>query len=211
MKHSHRSAVRLATAAGAVTIALALTACGSDGGGHDEDSSAPSGSSTTPAEDGEQNAADISFAQGMIPHHQQAVEMADLALDQTTSDEVRTLAEQIRAAQAPEIETLSGWLAAWGEAIPEEGMDHSDHDMGGDMDMDGMMSAEDMTELENASGTAFDTAFLEMMIEHHRGAVEMAETEQADGSYRPALDMAEDIISSQTAEIGAMNELLGEG
>ncbi|MEU1892348.1 DUF305 domain-containing protein [Streptomyces pristinaespiralis] len=109
-------------------------------------------------------------------------------------------------AQDPEIRTLSGWLDSWGEDVPEEdeGGEHAGHAMSG------MMTPEEMAELEKASGEAFDTAFLEMMIKHHEGAVEMARTEQADGSYRPAKDMAGDIVTSQSAEITRMNELLGK-
>ncbi|WP_461031705.1 DUF305 domain-containing protein [Streptomyces mayteni] len=214
--YSRRSTVRRAAAAvGSVAAALVLSACG--GGGHDGMDMGDSGNTTAPSESApssestdEHNDADVTFAQRMIPHHQQAVEMADLALDQASSEEVRTLAEQIRAAQAPEIEALSGWLEEWGEEVPDGGMDHSGMDMSEGMDMGGMMSEEDMAELENASGADFDTAFLEMMTEHHQGAVEMAETEQANGAYQPALDMAEDITTSQTAEIDQMNQLLGE-
>jgi uncharacterized protein (DUF305 family) len=220
-QRSKRPALRRAAlaAAGTVAAAVLLSACGS-GGGHDgmdmgdsgDSSASSSESAAASAED--HNAADVEFAQAMIPHHEQAVEMADLAVDQASSEEVRTLAEQIRDAQNPEIETLTGWLEGWGEEVPDGGMDHGGMDMGEDdmdMDMDGMMSEEEMTELENATGTAFDEMFLEMMIEHHRGAVEMAETEQAEGSYQPALDMAEDIISTQNAEIDQMNGMLGQG
>ncbi|RKN12437.1 DUF305 domain-containing protein [Streptomyces radicis] len=205
----HRSPLRLAAiAASATAAALLLTGCGGDDGGsghgeHGQDRPTPEAAGSAPATSGEHNAADIAFAQGMIPHHRQAVDMADLAPEQGASDEVLALAERIRAAQDPEIETLSGWLAAWGEPVPEEGMDHAGHDMGG------MMSAEEMAELENATGAAFDAAFLAMMVQHHEGAVEMAGTELADGSYPPALDLAEDIVASQSAEIDQMNEMLG--
>jgi uncharacterized protein (DUF305 family) len=202
---------RAAVVAGAAVAALVLAACGSD---HDEHGStsedtAPSASASADAD--QRNAADVDFAQQMIPHHQQAVEMAALAADRAGSQEVRTLAGRIREAQGPEIETLTGWLEAWGEEVPGEGMDHSGH-TGGDMDAgsegDGMMSQDEMEELENASGAAFDAAFLEMMIEHHQGAIAMAETERAEGSYQPALDMAQDIVASQGAEIDEMNALL---
>ncbi|CAM5563437.1 hypothetical protein STENM36S_03306 [Streptomyces tendae] len=119
---------------------------------------------------------------------------------------MKKLAAGVEKAQDPEIRTLSGWLASWGEDVPAEGaMDHSTHDMGG------MMTGEEMTELENSSGKAFDTAFTQMMIKHHEGAVEMARTEQADGAYGPAKKIAGEIIDSQSAEIEQMNELLGKG
>ncbi len=120
--------------------------------------------------------------------------MAGLAPDRARSAEVRKLAVDIKKAQGPEIKTLSGWLTSWGEEVPAEGaMDHSSHGMGG------MMTAEEMNRLEDASGKAFDTAFMEMMIKHHEGAVEMAKTEQSDGAHGPAKKMAGEIITSQSA------------
>lgn len=204
---------RTAAVAAAGAAALVLAACGGNGddggsaghGGHaaTASSSAPAAAS---ASQGQHNAADVAFAKGMIPHHRQAVEMADLAPDRARSAEVKKLAADIKKAQDPEIKTLSGWLTSWGEDVPAEGaMDHSMHDMGG------MMTAQEMTELENASGKAFDTAFMDMMIKHHEGAVDMAKTEQADGAYGPAKKMAGEIIDSQSAEIEQMNQLLGKG
>ncbi|MFH8442493.1 DUF305 domain-containing protein [Streptomyces sp. NPDC018026] len=211
---------RTAAVAAAGAAALVLAACGGSGddggsaghGGHAATASpsAPASSSASAsASQGQHNAADVAFAKGMIPHHRQAVEMADLAPDRARSAEVKKLAADIKKAQDPEIRTLSGWLTSWGEDVPAEGaMDHSTHDMD---DMGGMMTAEEMTELENASGTAFDTAFTEMMIKHHEGAVDMAKTEQADGAHGPAKKMAGEIIDSQSAEIEQMNALLGKG
>ncbi|MDT9682401.1 DUF305 domain-containing protein [Streptomyces sp. TRM76323] len=208
---SKRSLVRRGAAvAAAGTAALVLAACGGSGddpAGHDgHTSTSASATASASASQGRHNAADVAFAQGMIPHHRQAVEMAELAPDRARSTEVKRLAADIKKAQDPEIRTLSGWLASWGEEVPAEGaVDHSVHGAGG------MMTAEDMEKLEKASGAAFDTAFMEMMIEHHEGAVAMAKTEQADGSHAPAKEMAGRIISSQTAEIEKMNELLGRG
>lgn len=206
---------RTAAVAAAGAAALVLAACGGNGdgsaghGGHAATASSPAPASASASQgqgQGQHNAADVAFAKGMIPHHRQAVEMADLAPDRAQSAEVKKLAADIKKAQDPEIKTLSGWLASWGEEVPAESpMDHSMHDTGG------MMTADEMTELENASGKAFDTAFMEMMIKHHEGAVEMAKTEQADGAYGPAEKMAGEIIDSQSAEIEKMNELLGKG
>ncbi|MEO3750749.1 DUF305 domain-containing protein [Streptomyces sp. B6B3] len=201
---------RAAVVAGAAVAALVLAACGSD---HDEHSSTSEDTAPSASAD-QRNAADVDFAQQMIPHHEQAVEMAALAADRAGSQEVRTLAGQIQEAQGPEIETLTGWLEDWGEEVPGAGMDHSGHASGGmeaGSEGDGMMSQEQMEELENASGAAFDVAFLEMMIEHHQGAIAMAEVERAEGSYQPALDMAQDIVASQGAEIDEMNALLEDG
>ena len=153
----HRSA--LVAVAGAASLVLA--ACGSS----DETStgSSPSGSSSASASQGRHSAADVAFAKGMIPHHRQAVKMADLAPSRAGSAEVKKLADEIKKAQDPEIKTLSGWLTTWGEQVPAEGaMDHSMHGAGS-----GMMRPEEMDKLKASSGKAFDTAFMEMMIKHH--------------------------------------------
>ncbi|KPC78047.1 MULTISPECIES: DUF305 domain-containing protein [Streptomyces] len=194
----------LVVAAGAASLVLA--GCGSgDGtsGAHDGHGSSSSASSSAPAPRGQHNAADVAFAKGMIPHHRQAVEMAGLATGRAESAEVKKLADEIRKAQDPEIRTLSGWLTSWGEQGPAEGaMDHSMHGSGG------MMTPEEMGSLKKASGEAFDTAFMEMMIKHHEGAVAMAKTQKADGAFPQAMTMADAIITSQTAEIATMNGLL---
>ncbi|MFC8593237.1 DUF305 domain-containing protein [Streptomyces atroolivaceus] len=200
---------RTALVATAGAASLVLAACGSGdaaSGGHNGHGSASSASPSAPASQGRHNAADITFAKGMIPHHRQAVEMADLAPDRAESVEVKKLAEEIKKAQDPEIKTLSGWLASWGEQVPAEGaMDHSMHGTEG-----GMMTAEEMDSLKQSSGKAFDTAFMEMMIKHHEGAVAMAKTQKADGAYPKAKVMADAITTSQTAEIATMNSLLGK-
>jgi uncharacterized protein (DUF305 family) len=210
------SAYRLAAIpAIALASALTLTACG---GGDDNTPSAPHSGpmmsgphhSASPSVRGDHNNADVMFAQGMIPHHRQAVEMADLAATRASSPEVKKLAAAIKKAQDPEIQTMSGWLRSWGRSVPEgsgmPGMDHGGH---GDHGMGGMMSAEQMERLRTSSGKAFDTAFLEMMIEHHEGAVRMAKVEQAQGAYPPAKEMAGGIITTQNAEIAQMNTMLG--
>lgn len=141
----------------------------------------------------------------MVPHHRQAVEMAGLAATRGSSAEVKALAAEIAKAQDPEIRTLSGWLTAWGEQVPAEGAGHAGHDMSG------MMTGEEMEQLGAASGPAFDSAFLRLMVEHHQGAVAMAKAEQAKGSYPAAKAMADAIVTSQGAEIARMNALLGTG
>lgn len=185
---------------------LLLAACG----GSDS-----SGSGVSAATDF--NDVDVAFAQGMIPHHVQAVEMSDLALEGAGSEEVTAFATKIKAAQDPEIETMQGWLADWGQdgSSTSDGMDGMDADsdmtMGSDMDDMGMMSDQDMADLEAASGSAFDTMFLEMMIEHHKGAIEMAKTEMTDGQNADAKDLAEEIITAQESEIAEMQALLDNG
>jgi len=210
-------AQRLAAASGAVVLSLTLAACG----GHDMDgmgSSASPSSSSSPSSSGDggsasvdaaHNEADTTFAQGMIIHHRGAVEMADLAVEKAESPEVRALAERISAAQGPEIETMSSWLEAWGEEVPEgasmDGMDHSGME---GMGMGGMDTEESMSMLEGVSGAEFDRMFLEMMVEHHQGAVEMAQTQQADGENPQAVELAATIEADQSAEIQEMQDLL---
>ncbi|MGW5652127.1 DUF305 domain-containing protein [Streptomyces humi] len=190
------------------TAALALTACGggddSAGTTHASHSAAAGGTASATA--GAHNAQDVSFAQAMIPHHRQAVEMASLAAGRASSAQVKDLAGRIEKAQDPEIDTMTGWLKAWGEDVPMAGMDHSGHS-----GMAGMMSDKDMTMLKQAKGTDFDKMFLTMMVQHHQGAVEMAGTEQAKGAYAPATSMAGSIVTGQNAEIKEMNKLLGKG
>ncbi len=127
---------------------------------------------------------------------------AGRAESRSDNPDVLGLASAIRGAQDPEIQTMSGWLEQWGEPVPGE-MDGMDR--GG---MPGMMSEQEMADLEAASGTSFDKMFLESMILHHTGAVQMAQAQQADGQYADAVDLAEQIEQSQTAEIETMEGLL---
>ncbi|MFI5473580.1 DUF305 domain-containing protein [Streptomyces cacaoi] len=215
MRNTRTLTRRAALTAASVTAALVLAACGNDSsssghaGGHSSVSSSVSADATA----GAHNAQDVSFAQGMLPHHQQALEMAELAADRASSTEVKDLASRIEKAQDPEIRTIGGWLTSWGEDVPtssdstKESMPGMDHSAGAGMP--GMMDGSDMDELEKASGTDFDTMFLTMMIDHHEGAVAMATTERSKGEYGPATSMADDIITAQTAEIAKMNKLLG--
>ncbi|WP_425554619.1 DUF305 domain-containing protein [Georgenia daeguensis] len=152
------------------------------------------------------NAADTEFAQMMIVHHEGAIEMADLAVEKADSEDVRSLAEGISAAQGPEIEEMTSWLEAWGEETsPMGGMEGMDH---GGMEMEGMSQEEAMQHLEGLSGTEFDRSFLEMMIAHHQGAVTMAQTELEEGENPQALELAEKIIADQEAEISEMEQML---
>ncbi|MDP2772855.1 MAG: DUF305 domain-containing protein [Nocardioides sp.] len=188
----------LAAIALLATVGLALTACGED---TDSDATATENASAV-------NDVDVAFAQQMIPHHEQAVEMAQMAQGRASSEEVLTLAEGIEAAQGPEIETLQGWLEAWGEDVPASGLEHGDMGHDSDDPMSGMMDEAQMSDLMAASGVDWDRMFLEMMIEHHEGAVEMAEVEVDQGENPDAVALAGKIISDQQAEITQMQQLL---
>jgi uncharacterized protein (DUF305 family) len=196
---------RAALVAATATAAAVLAACGSDGmSGMDHGAgSDPSVSASA----GAHNAADVDFAKEMITHHRQAIEMADLAATRASSADVKALAEKIKSAQDPEINTMSGWLTSWGEAVPED-MTGMGHDMSAGMP--GMMSADDMAKLDKSKSGEFDTMFLEMMVDHHQGAIEMATSEKSKGRYGPATDLAAAVITAQTAEIKQMNGLLGK-
>jgi uncharacterized protein (DUF305 family) len=184
-----------------------LTGCSdsSEGSGAESSSSDVGGSAS---DAGVGNDADVAFVQGMIPHHRGAIVMAQLADGRAQDPEVQDLADRIEAAQGPEIQTLTGWLEEWNEPLPDEDMGGMVHGSGG-MDMEGM-SEEDMAALDSAFGTDFDRLFLDLMVDHHRGAVDMAETEIAEGSNPDAVDMARGIVGSQTAEIQEMETLLTE-
>ncbi len=195
---------------------MGLSSCGSD---ESDGGSTPDSSSSSSAE--QHNDADVAFATDMIQHHAQALAMTDLVAGRSVSEEFTQLVDDIRAAQAPEIELMSDWLQEWGEPVPETVRDHANAGHSGHSgdsghsgeapegeEMPGMMSADDMAELEDAPDAAFEELWLEMMIAHHEGAVAMAETELDEGSAQAALDLAEQIRSSQTDEIAHMQEML---
>lgn len=182
-----------------VSGAALLAACGSDHGGH-------SAASVEVSADAAFNAADVMFAQGMIPHHQQAIEMADMALDPAAGagPEVLDLATRIKAGQDPEIAQMTTWLKDWDQPMA---MDMSDgHMMDG---MDGMLSPDEMKDLAALRGAEFDTAWMEGMIRHHEGAITMAEAVAAEGELPAVKALAEQIVAAQRAEIDEMRALLG--
>lgn len=140
---------------------------------------------------------DIMFAQMMIPHHEQAVVMATMVLETSTNEDIRALAQQIKDAQSPEIEQMQRWLADAGAST----------DMGHDMGMDGMLSDAEMAELTAAVGTERDLLFLEGMIAHHEGALQMTHMIE-NSANEEAAALADAIITGQTAEIATMKEML---
>ena len=190
-----------------VALAALVTACSSDDDPTVQtDASEASTSSTGESADAEaHNEADVVFAQGMIPHHEQAIEMAKLAFTRADDERVKELATEIEAAQEPEIATMTSWLRQWGEPVEME--EHGEMDGGS---MGGTMSDDDMAQLEAATGAEFDQMFLEMMIEHHRGAIEMAEEEIEQGENAEAVELARTIVDTQQAEIDEMQDLLEE-
>ncbi|ACZ83114.1 DUF305 domain-containing protein [Streptosporangium roseum] len=205
MTFTNRSAARrLALTAAGTGMLVLLTACGGD----DRPATAPTGTpggtrvaATSPQPSASFNDADVTFAQMMIPHHEQAVEMAELAESRAGDPEVKELAAKIKVAQDPEIAIMNGWLSAWGKPTgPEEG--HEGHDM------PGMMTGEDMAKLRESEGAEFDRMFAKLMIAHHKGAIEMARTEQARGSSPEAKALARNIETTQQAEVEQLQRLL---
>lgn len=155
------------------------------------------------------NDADVMFLQMMYPHHAQAVDMAKLAPSRSQNQQVITLAQNIEKAQGPEMTQMTGLLTSFGKPAPTAEM--SGHDMPGMGGMPGMMSAEQMTNLTGLSGRAFDQVWLQMMIDHHSGAIDMSNTELGDGTNPDAKKLAQAIIANQQTEITQMRGMLGQG
>ena len=184
------------------TTALLLGACGSsdmssmDMGSSDMDNSIP--------ESADFNDADVMFAQMMIPHHEQAIEMSDIALDPNTgaSAAIIALATQIKGAQDPEISQMKNLLTTWGMPTNMGSMDHSSM-------MDGMLSLEEMNTLGQLKGAEFDKAWAKGMIAHHEGAIEMANDVLANGKNSEILALANAVVSGQSTEIETLKPLAG--
>ena len=180
-----------------LTMALAVTGCA---GAADTSGDMPgmhhgSASSASPVD---VTMADQMFVTMMIPHHEQAIEMAEIVLAKDGVDpRVVAIAERIQDAQRPEIELMQGWLDDWGVEHAPSDMDHGD----------GMMSAADMTALSDADGTTAGRLFLEQMVEHHQGAVEMAEAALESAEDPDVRALAQQVIEDQNAEIAEMQEL----
>lgn len=192
MKHARTRAAAL----GAALSLSFLAACGQP------DNSAPPAppAQSAPAH----NDVDVMFAQGMVPHHQQALEMSRMAVQHAESQQVKDLATRIEAAQGPEIDELNGWLREWGAQQSEHG-GHGGH---GGHATGGMMSSDEMAGLDRAKGSEFDQKFLMLMIKHHEGAVTMARTEVEKGRFPDTQQMAREIMISQQSEIDSMRTML---
>jgi uncharacterized protein (DUF305 family) len=150
------------------------------------------------SENSEFSAADVMFAQMMIPHHQQAVDLGDIAENGEASPEVLALAKDISNDQTHEIEHMQAWLTAAGAS------EHMDHEMA----MDGMLTEAELETLRTAKGAEFDRLFLEGMIAHHEGAISMA-GDVVDSNNTEVAELAASIIKSQNEQIQYMKELLG--
>ena len=183
-----------------MTGALLFTACG----GHDM-SDMSTGSTDTNVTDSERgfNDADIMFAQMMIPHHEQAIELADMALDPTlmASEQVKALASQIKNAQDPEIDLMAQWLDEWEQPLMDMSVDHS-------MTMEGMLSVDELGAIGQMNREEFDQAWIQAMIAHHKGAIKMADTVKAEGESALVQELADAIIQAQKSEIDTLELLL---
>lgn len=175
-------------------VVLSFGACSSDQDGASQTST---GSDLVDVSEGA-NPDDIMFAQMMIPHHEQAVVMADLAVDGAEDLEMLALAAEIKAAQDPEIQLMASWLDQWG--VPrlsgsEATQSHGSHGM------QGMLSDAQLEALASAQGLTFDAMFAQYMIEHHEGAISMAQDVLENGAHPNVAALAREIIVTQEEEI----------
>jgi uncharacterized protein (DUF305 family) len=191
--------VRIVAVAAALTTAVVVSSCSKT----EEHSQHATSSTTSSATVAAHNADDVMFAQMMIPHHQQAVQLADLAPQHTDNPALLKLASTIAGEQQPEIDAMKALLLQWG-ADPAMG-DHSGHGAA----MQGMVDDATMTKLESLKGPEFDTLWLQAMIGHHQGAIEMAKTEIAKGGSADMMAMAKSMVSAQQTEIDQMKQMLG--
>ncbi|HET8681363.1 MAG TPA: DUF305 domain-containing protein [Micromonosporaceae bacterium] len=194
---------RLAVAGATLLAAVLLAGCGGsdDGTGNDSGATHTAATPTKAAF----NPADVAFVAGMVPHHQQALEMARIAATRAANPQVKELAARISKAQDPEITAMSDWLRQWGQPVPAPGMGHGQH-----ASVPGMMTDQEMKDLMASSGTQFDRMFLQMMIRHHQGAIDMARTHQQQGHHAQARQLAERIAAGQAAEVSQMQALLAK-
>lgn len=184
---------KLAIAGVLFASALALSSCTMNVGNQDHGKDGTMHQN----EPSEYSSNDVMFAQMMIPHHQQAVDMGTLAETRASDAEVKALAAQIKAEQAPEIQEMKAWLSS-----ANAGM-HMGHDMG----MDGMLSDEEMDALEKSTGPAFDRLFVQGMISHHEGAIAMAQM-VLNSANSEAKTLGETIVESQTKQIDELRTIL---
>jgi uncharacterized protein (DUF305 family) len=200
--------MKKAAAAIAAAVAVLVVGCSNQSGpaeetGHSGHQGTGTTATSAPATGAAtaHNDADVMFAQMMIPHHAQAVEMSDILLaKQGVDPRVVQLATEIKAAQAPEIAQMQGWLTSWGSPVSAP-MHHDS--------MQGMVSAQDLDKLRNAAGPEVAKLYVTQMIGHHEGAIAMAQDEIANGQYGPAIDLSHAIVDTQQKEIDTMKAILG--
>jgi uncharacterized protein (DUF305 family) len=193
----------------ALATALLMSACTNQPASDGHTDHSHDGESSAAAQGADFNDADETFATGMIPHHEQAIEMSALVPERSSDPAVVELAAAISGAQKPEIDVLKVFLVQWNgaESSPETSTDaHEGHDMGA---MDGMVDEATMARLATLRGAEFDTLWLQSMIGHHEGAIGMANTEIADGANPDAKALAKQIVTAQQAEIDQMKQMLG--
>ncbi|MEV6277993.1 DUF305 domain-containing protein [Nocardia sp. NPDC051832] len=198
-----RTRITLAVAA----IGLIAAGCSDDSGsmpGMDHSASSSAAATSAPGARTDFNDADVAFLQGMYPHHAQAVEMAKLVPSRSQNPQLLALATAVEQAQSPEMEQISKLLQSFGKPVPSATGEHAGHGA----TMPGMMSTAQLDALRAASGTAFDRQWLELMIQHHQGAIAMADTEIAGGVNPESVALARAVRTAQQAEIATMNGML---
>jgi uncharacterized protein (DUF305 family) len=198
MTSSH---TRVLAAITTFAAAIVLSSCGTAA----TQNQGLSASATSTDQVAAHNADDVMFAQMMIPHHQQAVELAAMVPDRSNNPDVIALAAKIAGEQQPEIDTMKALLLQW-NVDPNE-MSHESGHAG--MAMAGMVNDATMVRLDSLKGASFDMLWLQSMISHHQGAIEMAKTEIADGKSADLITLAKNIVAAQQAEIDQMKQMLG--
>ena len=198
MTSSH---TRVLAAIATLAAAIVLSSCGTAA----TQNQGLSASATSAVQVAAHNADDVMFAQMMIPHHQQAVEVAAMVPDRSNNPDVIALAAKIAGQQQPEIDTMKALLLQW-NVDPNE-MSHESGHAG--MAMTGMVNDATMVRLDSLKGASFDMLWLQSMISHHQGAIEMAKTEIADGKSADLITLAKNIVAAQQAEIDQMKQMLG--
>jgi uncharacterized protein (DUF305 family) len=194
---------RIAAGLAAVAAALFVSSCSSpasDGHAGHEHADEP----VITGQPAGFNADDVAFATNMIPHHQQAVDLSAMVPDRSTNAALIALAQKISAAQQPEINVMKVFLVQWNEN-PDTNSGHAGHGNA----MQGMVDAATMTKLQSLTGAEFDKLWLQSMIGHHQGAIEMAKAEIANGDNVDAKNVAKNIVTTQEAELGQMKQMVG--
>lgn len=184
--------VKVLSAVVALTAAVALSGCSKS-----SDHSQPAGDPAS------HNRADVEFATNMLPHHQQGLDLSAMAPDNSSNPQLIKFASGIAAAQGPQIQTLKGFIVQWSEKANTQAGDKAN------ITVHGMVDQATMTKLGSLHGADFDRLWLQSMIGHHRGAVEMAQAEIDNGVNTGAVTMAHNIVTTQQAEIDQMTKLLG--